>query len=285
MMNDKKRLSEVKANINRLIREVAETNPRAALEFLTAGGKEIVATKKFLTDGVRNRKEPQWFSNFQREAVIVVERTKWLAKLEELKGYKKENGHCLVPRDHTVNGVRLGLWVMTQRGAYNGNGLSDDRTAMLDAIGFVWDAREAKWLANLEELKRFEEVHGDCLVPRDHIVNGVKLGEWVSWQRTAYNGTGLSKERIAKLKEIGFVWDAREAKWLANLEELKGFKEENGDCLVPQGHIVNGVKLGKWVVAQRHKKSMLSGDRTAMLDAIGFVWDATKKRKRTTDDA
>lgn len=74
---------------------------------------------------------------------------------------------------------------------------------------------------------------------------------------------GMDDEnRIAKLNEIGFSWTVRgggkKAKleptpedktkplsWNERFEQLKAYKEENGDCLVPNNYEPNK-KLGIW---------------------------------------
>jgi hypothetical protein len=72
-------------------------------------------------------------------------RTKrWLARFEELKKFRKEYGHCCVPYGYAEN-RKLAWWVMNQRAQYQKKlgqkkhtWLSNERVAMLDAIGFEW---------------------------------------------------------------------------------------------------------------------------------------------------
>ena len=42
--------------------------------------------------------------------------------------------------------------------------------------------KDNKWLSTLEELKKYKEVHGDCIVPRGYAVNP-RLASWVAEQR------------------------------------------------------------------------------------------------------
>jgi len=63
------------------------------------------------------------------------------------------------------------------------------------------------------------------------------------------------------------------------LEELKKYKEEFGNCQVPQ-HYVHNRQLGKWVNKVRTeykyfikgKKSAMTEERIALLEAIDFEW-------------
>ena len=69
----------------------------------------------------------------------------WWTKLEELKSFKSEHGHCKVPLKYS----NLGAWVNNQRAAMsakqrgidNKHKMPADRENALSEIGFVWDAR------------------------------------------------------------------------------------------------------------------------------------------------
>ena len=71
---------------------------------------------------------------------------------------------------------------------------------------------QASWEAQFAELVAYAEEHGDCNVPRRFEANK-ELGHWVMRQRTEYRllmegrRSSMTEERIAKLNEIGFVWD------------------------------------------------------------------------------
>uniref|UniRef100_A0A7S0FTR4 Helicase-associated domain-containing protein n=1 Tax=Minutocellus polymorphus TaxID=265543 RepID=A0A7S0FTR4_9STRA len=97
----------------------------------------------------------------------------------------------------------------------------------------------------------------------------------------------MTEERIAKLEEIGFVWDASEhtggipdaAAWNDRHDDLLKFKKEEGHCRVPLAFTPNP-QLGNWVATQRgeHGKrqkgrhSSITEDRIAKLEEIGFKW-------------
>jgi len=196
----------------------------------------------------------------------------WDNNFQLLAKFKEQEGHCDVPKKHSVDGVKLGVWVTVQRDKRSK--LSDERVAKLDELGFRWslfDAR-ATWNNNLELLAKFREQEGHCDVPRKHSVDGVQLGHWVAWQRN--RRSSLSKERKAKLDQLGFRWSLFDATWSNNLELLAKFKEQEGHCDVPTKHSVDGVQLGHWVACQRNRRSSLSKERVAKLDELGFRWNA-----------
>jgi hypothetical protein len=54
----------------------------------------------------------------------------------------------------------------------------------------------------------FNTKSGHCRVPQKYKQNP-QMGEWCITQRKHFKKGWLSLERIAKLNQIGFVWDAR----------------------------------------------------------------------------
>ena len=76
-----------------------------------------------------------------------------------------------------------------------------------------------------------------------------------------------------------------ETLWKQRLKELKAYKKEHGDCLVPRKYKQNA-KLGNWVFNQRREyKKWLKGvyakitqERIDQLNEIDFVWDARFER-------
>jgi len=78
--------------------------------------------------------------------------------------------------------------------------------------------------------------------------------------------------------------------WFDRFEELKVYKEEYGDCLVPQKFPINP-SLGTWVNKQRMEyKLMMDGNKSSMtqerLEALtnyGFTW--AKRKGQATWDA
>jgi hypothetical protein len=76
----------------------------------------------------------------------------WSQRFEELKEFKRVNGHCLVPSRYSTN-PELGVWVGGQRSQYrvymktkeNGDcsvsGMNEDRIHELEELGFAWGVR------------------------------------------------------------------------------------------------------------------------------------------------
>eukprot|EP00339_Tiarina_fusa_P008798 CAMPEP_0117025770 /NCGR_PEP_ID=MMETSP0472-20121206/19007_1 /TAXON_ID=693140 ORGANISM="Tiarina fusus, Strain LIS" /NCGR_SAMPLE_ID=MMETSP0472 /ASSEMBLY_ACC=CAM_ASM_000603 /LENGTH=877 /DNA_ID=CAMNT_0004732585 /DNA_START=316 /DNA_END=2949 /DNA_ORIENTATION=- len=81
----------------------------------------------------------------------------WNQRLEDLKEFKAQHGHCLVPSRYPSN-PELGIWVGTQRTQYRlymksketgtppsgSTAMNDERIRELEELGFVWALRNTK---------------------------------------------------------------------------------------------------------------------------------------------
>ena len=128
------------------------------------------------------------------------------------------------------------------------------------------NARHKIWQLRYNELKEYNEIHGNCEVPQKYNANPA-LGKWVSQQRVMYKKAMKNGERkiptdskkyqmIQALDEIGFIWDASKEKWSKRYNELKEYKNRHGHTLVPSSYKQNPA-LGKWVATQRRQYSLL----------------------------
>ena len=72
--------------------------------------------------------------------------------------------------------------------------------------------REEKWLYNFELARKFYQKFGHLNMRIDTTIDVVKIGTWLSAQKTAYRKGCLSKEKILKLEDIGIIWSRRKNK-------------------------------------------------------------------------
>ena len=152
---------------------------------------------------------------------------------------------------------------------------------------------EATWQSKLELLQQYREQNGHCQVPYSYeTIDGVKLGTWLSKARVEHQNlikgkpSKITQERVDQLEAIGVVWSVQKAplqsQWQSKFELLQQYRAVNGDCRVPQSYEINGVKLGRWLQAQRRKyKKHKSGkpanitqEHIDQLESIGFDWNA-----------
>jgi hypothetical protein len=202
----------------------------------------------------------------------------WMKWYRELETYMHEHGNPHVPRLYA--NVKLGSWVMIQRarrGKALGNRppLTTEQVALLDKLGFRWDAREEQWDEGFEQTKRFKEKHGHFEIEQ---VQGdeSELSRWVTTQRRQNSSGELQAERKAKLDSIGFVWtseDKSEVKWQEMYARLKLYHVEHGDADVPN-RWKTSLKLAAWVGAQRQrrKQGKIPDEQIRLLDELGFTW-------------
>ncbi len=157
--------------------------------------------------------------------------------------------------------------------------MPNDHIRRLDEIGFRWkrQSRRERWEENWEErfteLIAYKNKHGNCSVPQNWPENR-KLGNWVTNQRHAYSTNKLAEDRIRRLDEIGFKWKGeRKTRWIEMFAEFAAYKDQHGNCSVPQNWPENP-KLANWVQKQRrlYNAKKLAEDRTRRLDEIGFRW-------------
>jgi hypothetical protein len=209
----------------------------------------------------------------------------WNTRLEQLIEYKRTHGNFYVPRSYERN-QELARWVSNQRVFKNKNSLSQDRVAQLESIGFVWDKRSTGWDIRFAQLVEYNQIHGNCAVPSRYEPNK-ELGRWVVNLRRYLDGThSMPKDRVAKLKSLGFTFAdtgaAASHSWDSLFEELRDYLRTHGDCNVPEENFHCNPSLGNWVSKQRHDYEMkcAGGDQTAIMTAeheaklnlLGFSW-------------
>lgn len=153
----------------------------------------------------------------------------WSEKFEELCTFRRFHGHCHVPHHYNQN-AGLAQWVKRQRYQYKlkldskRSTLSDERVRLLNKIGFIWNSHDAVWEERLQDLIGYKRVHGHCIVPSNFESNP-QLAVWTKRQRRQYKkyqdwtSSSMTPERIAKLENIGFVWDCRK---ISKVEDARG---------------------------------------------------------------
>jgi superfamily II DNA or RNA helicase len=194
----------------------------------------------------------------------------WEEGFRQLLTYIEVHGNARVPRSHVVDDYKLGLWVSNQR--HKRDTLASDRQHRLEALpGWAWDPHADKWEEGFRQLLSYVAAFGDARVPRPHTVDGYKLGSWVMIQRGSYNKGTLDADRQSRLEELcGWIWDPHADQWEQGFNRLVAYAESHGHTRVPQGHTVDGYRLGAWVAQQRskHTQGTLGVDRQGRLENL-----------------
>ena len=212
----------------------------------------------------------------------VTKRISWEGRYEQLLKFRKDHGgQCNVPgNEEKFN--QLSSWIQHQRAekrkkdAGKKSRLSDEKESLLENVGFIWSTKEWKWSLRLEELRKYKEAHGHCNVPTKE----AELGGWVMTQRLQYGNEKISKERIEKLNELGFIWNMHSLAWDEKYNELRDHLEEEGRYA--------STSLMAWIATQRAEKrykdlglqNHLTDDRERKLKEIGFDWNVNECREQ-----
>jgi superfamily II DNA or RNA helicase len=197
--------------------------------------------------------------------------SRWEDGLKFMRGYQEEHGNTLVSATHKYKGYPLGDWAAIQRRDYQNGKLSRERRDRLNVVpGWVWSLEEQRWEEGFCRLQTYIDTYENSLVTQAYETDdGFRLGAWVNFQRTRYSHGTLEADRVERLKQLpGWVWSASEAKWEKAFECLAEYAATYGTARVPRGYVVDGLKLGDWVVNQRAKWGKLSEYRRKKLKSL-----------------
>ena len=225
------------------------------------------------TSGKKAKKAP-------KKAADAYPDSSWWNSYRRLLRYVKRTGDARVPAEHVEYSFQLGQWVRTQRSRRLR--LSDEQTdALANLPGWVWDVGEAQWSMAYKHLLRYTKRTKHSRVPKSHIEDGFKLGQWVKTQRV--RKSGLSRQRVRALEQLpGWVWSVNEARWYENFDYLRQYYKREKHVHVPAGHVENGFVLGTWLYAQRRafQAKKMPKERVRLLNSLSKDWKKPPKRAR-----
>lgn len=218
----------------------------------------------------------------------------WDDNIAAMLQYKTIYNSTFIPTNYRrcVRYPRLGKWIRNLR--RRNSPLTAEQIQSLEPIGFTWQTLRAnkilydqRWDAMYKQILQYRERYGHCSVPGGWKENR-KLATWVRDQRQNYHRHVMPKDRIQKLKDIGFVWriypyrkrnvPKQEKQWQQRYQELLEFRQEFGHCRVPESYRDVNQPLERWVRVQREHRNMglLSQERQELLNEIDFVWRGNK---------
>ena len=185
--------------------------------------------------------------------------------------------------------MRLGVWFVSAR-KYQKSGLRSryytlERLAALERLGIIWDKTDTIRERNYDAARKWYEEHGNLDVPRNTILNGVKLGSWIQELKLIYRGKrggrSLTEEQIHRLSAIGMQWKSiQESAWERGLAEARAYAQEHGSLDAPYSYVSpSGFKLGVWHTKCREKYAAdkLTPEQIAILESLGIVWNRARK--------
>jgi hypothetical protein len=234
-------------------------------------------------------------------------RVPWDHRFRELVFFRKQHGHCNVqhydPKRKVT--ISLGRWVKHQRKLYRDGKLSSDRVAKLGSIGFSWSGNKADldWEKNFAKLKKYKQVHGNCLVPSRNYPDET-FAQWTRVLRTKHRNGMIRDDHKAKLGEIGFEWETPntaairgDQTWHSRYKDLKQYYKEVGSYQGLNEAAAKNTPLEpmvKWLLAQRMRRyppeeakvayKPLSSEQIHLLEELRFPWKPSLDYDKKWDD-
>lgn len=216
---------------------------------------------------------------------------KWESMFNKMYEFYKDNNHCTIPKNH--HNRTLYGWYRKQKLLHKAGLIPKEHLEKLKTINFYFeDGHEIywrrKWLDSYNKLLQIYNETGDCNIKRhkDNQHPHFYISNWVALERGKYRKGKLKEWQIEKLESIGFQWEINripnfknaENEWLEKLTLLEKFKEEFGNCNVPQNFKNPKYKgLGKWLNEQRFsykkKRKILTKDKIELLEGMGVIWN------------
>ena len=197
----------------------------------------------------------------------------WDFMYGQLRYFKKQYGHLNVNK-RSEQWKDLGAWVGRNRMYYKKNILPLDKIKKLESLEFVWDPKEAQWLAQYDILCQYHRQFGHCNVP-NHDKIWSALSYWLNDNRKNYRRNKLLTERIKKLEALGIVWNPNEDQWLERCQLLEQCYKKLGHCNISKNNKEWG-RLGLWIVESKmlYRKGLLSKDRIEKFESYGIIWNS-----------
>jgi len=215
----------------------------------------------------------------------------WEQRYEELVEFANEFGHSDVPQEYAAN-PGLGRWCMNQRSKYRQwqqgqhTSMTPKRIERLEAIGFSWHIREAKWQSMFRRLKQYHEQRGHTEIsPADDANNDLRL--WLIWQRFLYNSLQrdastyyvLPQSRIEQLEKAipNFSWKGRDSDGPSKEDWSKLFVaiQEKGikPGMRPKQHWFEGLRRNEMDVKSEYTE-----------DELVALWNSGDEEEDDDDD-
>ncbi len=218
---------------------------------------------------------------------------RWNRKYNIAKKYYEIHGNLNIPVNYITEkeGIKLGIWISTQRTNYKKHKLSKERIDALESIGMKWSLvhtrrlKQKQWNKMYELVLEYYHKYNNIDIPIKYEEEGIKLGKWLAKQQTNYRNGKLGKERIDALESVGIKWEKKsifnDKEWQFMYAKALEYYEEHGNLNIPQLYKTKeGLRLGRWICTQRknYKKHLLSEERIQALENIEIKWDALDDR-------
>ena len=272
---------------------------QAAEKFYLKNGHLDIPADYVTNDGISLGSWYRSVKNHYRQGMLSEERQKqletigmkwnsvkeriWNQYFEQAKEYYRKNGNLNVNiKYETESGLKLGVWISSQRCAYSNNKLPNERITLLESIGMSWQRDISRWEEGYLHAEEYYKNNLNLDPKAEYLSeDGFPLGRWIASQRNKYQKGKLSDIKISKLEKLRMNWNPHEALWQEGYHNAKVYYKANGNLCIKSSYITDdGYKLGAWLNNQRtkYKTGKLSNERIAELEKIGMIWDKNEAK-------
>lgn len=205
--------------------------------------------------------------------------TRWQQGILTAKRYiKLHRSLDDVQQDAELDGYPLGQWLHRCREDFRAGTLPQERIATLEALrGFSWGRHREHWTVGLEALTSFAATNGHASPSQHTVIDGFRLGVWVTTKRYQYRQGTLPEQQAAALESLpGWQWSPLDAQGQRGFDALRRYSDQNGHANPPRGHTCDDYPVGDWARAQRdaHDRGRMPSTRVAQLEALtGWTWN------------
>ncbi|MFD9789302.1 Helicase associated domain protein, partial [[Kitasatospora] papulosa] len=243
-------------------------------------------------------RDPGTIALFLRTRILHPDSEIWLTGYNALRHWVEEHRSAEVPLDASVElgedhiTYALGAWVSEQRRAFRLGTLKAWRADLLNELGMVWSVADAGFWKNLTAARAYHTLHGTLAAPKDAMVEGVAVGQWLANLRKAGGlgkDQGRAEERRAALEAIDPEWHPGwSVEWQRHYATARALlAEEGGLTEVLPGVLVHGCDVGTWINRQREHAVWhgLLPEQRERLEALGLTPLPAAAVKKTASTA
>ena len=164
-------------------------------------------------------------------------------------------------------------WVRHQREKIDE--LSAEKQLKLSEIGIGNNLLAEQWNDKYKIAREYYIANEHLLIPYETVINGVRLGEWISRQRKRYSDNIMESYQVEKLEEIGMVWDISTTTWMSKYQIAKRYFDTYGTIDIPAVFEFDGVQLGTWIYNQKQAywANKLDESKQKLLDKLNINWE------------
>lgn len=232
-------------------------------------------------------RDPAVIARWLRTRVIQPDSEVWLTGYEALRAWVERHGDAHVPTGTVIDledsvdgregGYPVGQWASEQRRAFADGVLRPHRWELLDELGIVWDVADARFQHGLIAARAYFEEFGTLCAPRDAVIDGFTLGQWLENLRKG--AMAVTEKRNSALREIDERWNPEwPVSWQRRYAALAYLLEgEDGAPDVRPGVRVHGIDVGTWLQQQTSPAgwAQLTAGQRQLLEQLGIQAPAT----------